>query len=213
MQEGIDLIVSKVISTYLIILNSFSPTIRILIELSLLVMLVFLYSIFIWKIYHVISAKNILKLDLNRYNTSEHPLSEKLLAGLFYFLEYILILPFLIFFWFTAFTLFLILITENLEIQNILIISATIIAVIRMASYYKEDLSKELSKMLPFTLLAIAITNPGFFNFEQVLSHFSKIPSLLNQIPIYLLFIIFLEAIMRFFDFIFSLFGLEEDKE
>jgi len=122
-------------------------------------------------------------------------------------------LPFLIFFWFAIFTTFLIFLTENLEIQNLLIISATIIAAIRMTAYYNENLSKDLAKLLPFTLLAVSVLSPDFFNIERILSHFSRIPEFFNQIIVYLLFIIFLEILLRFFEFVFSLFDLTEKVE
>lgn len=179
-------------------------------NLFILVLLVVLYSLFVWKFYRFISKKNIIELNLNKYNISEHPVIVKLLAVIFYFIEYIIVLPFLIFFWFSVFTLFLIFLSESSEINSILVISATIIAAIRMTSYYKEDLAKDLAKLLPFTLLAISILNPNFFSIDRILGHLSEIPSLFSQIISYLLFIVLLEVILRFFDFIFSLFNLEE---
>lgn len=180
-------------------------------NLILLVLLIVLYSIFIWKFYRFIAKKNIFELNLNKYNTSEHPVITKLLAVSFYIIEYILVLPFIIFFWFSVFTLFLILLSESLEINSLLIISATIVAAIRMTSYYKEDLAKDLAKFIPFTFLAISILNPNFFDIERIINHFSQIPGFFSKIIIYLAFIILLEIILRFFDFIFSLFGLEEE--
>ena len=112
------------------------------------------------------------------------------------------------------FTIFLVMLTQNLEISTILIISATIIGAIRVTSYiprYGEDLAKEIAKLLPFTLLALSMINPGFFSVERVITHFQLIPSAFSQILVYLAFIIILEIILRFFDFIFSLFGLEEE--
>lgn len=180
----------------------------------ILVLLIVIYSIFIWKFYRFIAKKNVLGLDLNKYNKSKHPIFTKLLAGSLYFVEYIIILPFLIFFWFAIFTLFLLVLTQNQDISQILIISATVIAAIRMTSYYKENLSQEIAKILPFTLLAISVLNPNFFleaqYIERIFSQLSQIPSFFSQIAYYLLFIIILEVILRLFDFIFSLFKLEE---
>ncbi len=183
------------------------------VNLFLLVVVVLVYSIFIWKFYRFISTKNIFGLDLHKYNKSNHPFGTKVLAASLYFLEYIIILPFIIFFWFAIFTLFFIILTGDLDIQKILVISAIVISAIRMASYYKEDLSKDLAKLLPFTLLSIAILTPGFFNFERIISNFTEIPTLLDNVLLYLIFIIILEIVLRFFDFLFSLFGLEEEDE
>ena len=180
----------------------------------ILVLLIVLYCIFIWKFYRFVAKKNVIGLDLNKYNKSKNPLLTKLLAGSLYLLEYIIILPFLIFFWFAIFTLFLIVLTQNQNISQILIISATVIAAIRMASYYKENLSQEIAKILPFTLLAISVLNPSFFLETQylgrIVNQLMQIPSFLSNIAYYLLFIIILEIILRLFEFIFSLFRLEK---
>jgi len=181
------------------------------ISLFLLVLLVVIYAILIWKFYRWIATKNIIELNLNKYNKSEHPFLAKVLAGFFYFLEYIIIIPFLIFIWFGVFTFFLIVLTDKLEVSALLIVSATIIAAIRMTSYYKEELAKDLAKLLPFTLLAVSIINPNFFNIDRIISQISQLPSFFSQILIYLLFIVILEIILRFFEFIFSLFSLHEE--
>lgn len=168
------------------------------------------YSIFVWKFYRSIAKKNLIKLNLNKYNKSTHPLATKLIAGALYLAEYILILPLLIFLWFTIFTILLIFITEDLSINTLLIISATVIAAIRMTSYYTEDLSKEIAKLIPFTLLATSLLTPKFFSVTRVFSLFSEIPTLFGEIGIYLFFIIILEIVLRGFDFLFSLFDWDE---
>ncbi|MCK4647682.1 hypothetical protein KAT24_02015 [Candidatus Pacearchaeota archaeon] len=210
MTEVMGSFTAAIIEIYNTFISSFPAWAQNFVNLFFLMILVFLYSFFIWKFYRFIAKKNIFGFDLNKYNKSSHPFLAKLFAGGFYFLEYIIILPFIIFFWFTIFTFFLILLTDSLEVGALLTVAAIIVAVVRLSCYYKEDLAKDLAKLLPFTLLAIALLNQNFFNFERILSHFSALPSFFNKIIIYLVFIIGLEIILRFFDFIFSLFGLEE---
>jgi len=207
-------ITNQIIAAYDIILSALPNSVQTLIELFLWSLLIFVSSFLIEKFYRSVLKKNILGLKLNKYNKSEHPLFAKLLTGVFYLLEYILILPFLIFVWFGAFTLFLILLAENLEVSVILKIAIVVIAAIRMTAYYKEDLSKDLAKMLPFALLAILITNPTFFtNFLSIIENLTKIGESFSQIGIYFTFIISLEIILRIFDFIISLFGLQDHAE
>ena len=91
-----------------------------------------------------------------------------------------------------------------------LIISATVIAAIRMTCYYHEDLARDIAKLIPFTLLATSLLNPQFFSVTRVFGLFSEMPTLFEEVGIYLFFIILLEVILRAFDFIFSLFQLEE---
>ncbi|MBI2045706.1 hypothetical protein HYT23_06615 [Candidatus Pacearchaeota archaeon] len=177
------------------------------INLFLLIILVVVYSIFIWKLYRFVSRKNIIDLNLNQYNTSEHPFFSKLWAGILYVLEYIIIMPLLIFFWLVVFGVFLLLLTDNIEIRNIIVISATMVGAIRVIAFipnYGKELSKDLAKLIPFTLLAIAMITAGFFNFERVLIHLNEIPGFFEEIIIYLLFIVALEILMRFIGFLFG---------
>jgi len=182
--------------------------------LFLLVLVIFAYALIIWHGYRFIAKKNILGLNLNKYNKSNHPFFTKFIAALFYFLEYLIISPIIIFISFVIFTILIIFLNEGLEVGTILLISAAIIGAIRIASYYKEDLSKELAKFLPFTMLAVSILNPGaVFSFEKILGQINEIPDSLTLITSYLLFTILLEIVLRLFDFIFSLLGLEEDEK
>jgi hypothetical protein len=184
-----------------------------LVNIVLLVVLVTLFCIFIWNIYTIISKKNLIKLNLRQYNTATHPVMEKFLGALLYFVEYILIFPLFVFLWFLAFTIFLIFLTKGLEIQTVLMVSAIIIISIRATAYYKEPLSRELAKLLPFTLLAVAMTEKGFFNFDEIIGRFSQLPLFFNNILEYLAIIVLMEIILRLFDLVFSFFDLEDDED
>lgn len=206
-----------VVEFYQEFIGFFPSYFGIFLNLLILVLLIFVFSIFVWKFHKFISKKNILGLELNKYNKTESPLKTKLLAGFLYFLEYLIILPIIIFVGYFIFTIFLIIFAQSGNISQVLVISAVIIAAIRMSAYYKENLSQELAKLLPLTLLATAVLNPNTFSqtpyFENIVTQFSQIPNSLGEIFYYLLFIIILEMILRFFDFIFSLFGLEDENE
>ena len=202
------------------IFKSYSSLISILpaywqlfVNLFLVIVLMLIYSIFVWKLYRFLARKNIFELNLNQYNHSEHPILAKSLAVIFYFIEYILIMPLLIFVWFSVFTLFLIFLTENLELKTLLLISAAIIATVRMTAYYHEDLSKDIAKLFPFTLLAVSVLNPTFFSVERIFNQFQQLPAFFHDISTYLVFIIGLEIILRVFESIFSMFRTQEEKE
>lgn len=179
-----------------------------------LVLVVFLYSFLIWKMHKFIARKNIIELNLRQYNTYEHPALKKITAWLLYFLEYIIILPFLIFFWFAVFAIFVMMLNEDIPMNAVLIISAVIVGSIRFTAYYKESLSRELAKLLPLNLLIVSIIRSGFIGFENIFTRFSQVPDYISIIPYYLGFIIGIEIILRILDIIFSLFGIEyEDEE
>ncbi|MEK6897961.1 MAG: hypothetical protein AABX28_01235 [Nanoarchaeota archaeon] len=213
MAEAINGAGSTLIDIYTLLVSPFPPSLQTLFNLILVVLFVFLYSMFIWKFHRFVSNKNILELELNQYNKLEHPFLAKLLAGFFYFAEYLLILPLIVFVWFSIFAIFLVLFTENLSIEAILVVSATIVAVIRMASYYKKELAEELAKLLPLNLLAISLLNPLFFSVERILGNFREILSFFSDITIYIVFVVILEFILRFFNYWLAFFGVNTDEE
>jgi hypothetical protein len=205
---------SGILGAYNLLISSLGPVAGSFVNLFVIVLLIVLYSIFVWKLHKIISKKNLLDLNLNKYNLAEYG-NTKLVSAALYFLEYIIILPFFTFFWFMAFAVFIIIFTENLDINLVFIISAAIITSIRMTAYYNESLSREMAKLLPFNLLAASlIVGQNFFSVERIIGHLVEIPSAMNIILPYLAFIMLIEIILRFFDFTFSLFDLEyEDEE
>jgi len=162
---------------------------------------IILYSIFVFYFYRFLARRNILELNLNQYNTYENPALVKFFAVIFYIIENIILLPVLTFSWFAFLAILLLLLAEGIGVREILLISAALVASVRVTAHVSENLSKDLAKMLPFTLMAIAITKPGFFNAEALLGRIYEIPLLLEQIPQYLLFIVAIELIMKLAEF------------
>jgi hypothetical protein len=172
-----------------------------------------LYSIFVWNFYHFLARRDILRINLSQYNKSEHPTFYKLIALLIFILEYALIVPFLVFFWFFIMSLILFLLAKELPIGSVFLVSAGIIGSVRITSYYNEDLSKDLAKMFPFTILAVALVTPGFFDLSLTIAKFGEIGLFLDQIFFYMIFIVFLELLLRLFYLISPEAEIEERKE
>jgi len=206
---------SELVGAYSGFLSVLPPFFQSFFNLFFLALLIVIYAVFIWKFHRFIARRNIFELNLSKYNTAEHPVLVRIVAVFLYFLEYIILMPILIFFWFVVFTVFLIFLTEELPVNTVLLLSVTVIAAIRMCSYlpnYGENVAKEVAKLLPLTLLAVSLVTRGFFDFERILEQLSQIPSFFSLILNYLLFIIILEIILRFFEFIFSLLNLEDEE-
>jgi len=191
-------------------------------NLLLKTILVAIYVIFIWKLHIFISTKNILRLNLNKYNKNNHPILAKIIAGFLYLLEYVIILPILIFFWFLIFAILLMFIASGMEPGSIILLAAITIAVLRVVAYipkYGESASAETAKVIPFTLLAIGLTEPLFFNSEEIIARISDLPQLFQGISPYIFFIVAIELILRSLTFMVSIFEkkggteLEEDVE
>jgi len=182
--------------------------------LALYTLVIVIYSIFVWKFYRFLAKRDLLQLNLQRYSTSQHPQIEKTLKLLLYLLEYIIILPVIVFIWFGILATFLLLLSEGQSVSQILLITAGVIASVRMTSYFSEDLSRDLAKIFPFTILVVFLLNPSSFSTATFLERISEIPQLLNNILQYLVFIIALEGFMRLmFTIIYAIWPPTEEEE
>ena len=161
--------------------------------------IIVLYSIFVWKVYRAISRKDIISLNLAQYNSIEHPVSNKILGGVLYFIEYILILPFLVLFWYVLFALVLLFFSDN-SLEQILLLSVAVVGSIRLLAYYNTEISAEIAKLLPLTILGITILSPKFFEIGRFADSFGQIPNLLLSVGYALLFVVGLEIVLRFLD-------------
>jgi hypothetical protein len=193
-------IVGIVQQLYIFFYNLITPIIgETFLQLFIFVLSLTVYSIFVWKFYRTLSKRDLFKIDLQKYNLPEtkHKTLGKVGSVLLYILKYGIIFPLYIFFWFVILSLFLLLLTEEAAVSQILLVSISVVSATRVISYYKEDLSSDLAKLVPFSLLAISLIKPNFFSIETTIQSLSEIPLLWSQILQFLIFSIVLEWILR----------------
>lgn len=196
------IIMGDIINFYDSFLEGMPAGSGLMISLLFFTIVIVIYGVFVYYFYRFLAKKNLIAFNFNQYNTSEHPFAMKLFGFIFYVLEYIILLPVLTFFWFAVLAIFIMLLASQLEIAAVLTIAAALVASVRVTAYISENLSKDLAKMLPFTLLALALTNPNFFDISRFLGRLGEIPSVVGNLSYYLVFIIILELIMRMGDLI-----------
>ena len=186
---------------------------KVLFSLIVYTILILIYSVFIWRFYKFLASREVIKLNLSQYNYSNHPFLEKFLAIVLYTLEYLIILPFLVLFWFAILSIFLLVLSESPDILQILLISAAIITSTRVTAYISEDLSKDIAKILPFTVLATFILGSSFFDTNTVIDRIFQIPSLFGEILTFLIFIFIVEFIFRSGYSVIQLFSSKDEEE
>ena len=125
---------------------------------------------------------------------------QKLWAGFLYLIEYIVVVPFLILFWYIIFALVLLFFSDSLPLQQILLLSAAVVGSIRMLAYYNHDLATEVAKLLPLTILGLMILSPGFLDLVRVAEAIKQVPQLVSSIGYAIAFVIGLEVILRVLD-------------
>ncbi len=159
----------------------------------------FVYAVFVWYFYKTLSKRDLFKIDLEKYNLPhiKHKTLGKAGSVVAYILKYGLIFPVYIFVWFLVLSLFLLVLTEEAVVSQILMLSIVTVSATRATSYFKEDLSNDLAKLIPFALLAISLVDSNFFSTETTIARLSEIPLLWSQILEFLIFSILLEWVLR----------------
>jgi len=173
--------------------------------------LIVVYSIVIFYFYKFLSKKNIIELNLYQYNQYENPALVKFFAIFFYLVEYVIILPVLTFMWFGILSILVLLLSPHLSMETVLLISAALVASIRVLSYINRYLAADVAKIAPFNFMIIAVTTPDFFNLTSLIARVHEIPNLFTDVIYFLIFIMAIEIIMRTADFFNQLFGKDED--
>jgi hypothetical protein len=181
------------------LLESLPENLRILPPLFFIAVIIALYSLFIWFFYRLLARRDVLKLNLAQYNTQKHSGWVKFFATLLYIVEFIIIAPIAVFFWFAVLSICLIILAKEIEVGTVILICAALISAIRITAYFKEDLSKDLAKMVPFTLLGVTILTPSFIDVQTSISRVTQVPLFFSHALYYFLFIVCLETVLRLF--------------
>ena len=189
---------NETLNLYRTVSGSIPGEFTILLKVFLLSLGVVAYGIIIWITYQMLAKKDIIGLNLAKYNNSEDATLKKIFASMWYIIEFIVIYPLLIIVWFFIFSMLLLVLAKDHTLNNVLVISTMIIMSTRICAYYNEDLAKDLAKMFPFILLGVAVLTPGFFDISQIISRVNQIPELLSMVGFYLVSIIIIEVILRF---------------
>ncbi len=144
-----------------------------------------IYSVLIYHFYRYIARRDCFKPSEQKHSTS---------VG---FLKYALLFPFIAILFFIGFSLMLMFLSKNIEVEVILSTAFAIILAIRICAYYTEDLSRDVAKMLPFALLGIFLVDPSYFAFEDVIERINSLPDFINTAIQFIIFIIIVEWILR----------------
>lgn len=183
------------------------------VNMVLLAIIISLVAIFIWNFYKSLSQRDLISLNLRKYNKSTHSVFHKIWAILLFFLEYLLLMPFIIFLWFFALAIMILLIAAERSASHVLLISGAMVASIRLLSYHKNELAKDLAKLFPFITLSTFLLSARAFNPEDVILKISEIPSLLNSVFYFLFAIFIIEVILRLLYTVLDFWKSEEEAE
>lgn len=114
--------------------------------------------------------------------------------------QYLFLYPVALFFWYIIFFTLILVLAESRTVESVMLMAMAVIAVIRVTSYYKQELSADLAKIMPLALLVIFLLDIKSFSLttslEAVKSIFTT-DATLHILIYYFLFVILLEFILR----------------
>lgn len=121
-----------------------------------------IYAIFIWHFYKYVGRRDVFGWDTEKYERSGA--GGKFVHGFFYFIKYLIAYPILVFLWFGVFAVFMFVLGQGIQTEQVLLISFSLVTAIRITAYYSEELSHDLAKLIPLALLGVYIVQPAFLN-------------------------------------------------
>jgi hypothetical protein len=156
-----------------------------------------IYAIIIFNLYRFMSRKNIFNLDFSKYEESGHPALRKILHLIFYLAKYLLIFPLFAFFWFGVLVVMVAFLSKTKEVEDLLLIAMAVLTSVRVTSYYTEDLSRDIAKMLPFALLGIFLIDLRYFDLGSSTGLLNQVADEWRSIFYYWVFVVLLELVLR----------------
>ena len=156
-----------------------------------------IYAVLIFNLYRFMSRKNIFNLDLSRFEERSRPVFRKTVHLVLYVAKYLLIFPLFAFFWFGVLVVMVAFLSRTREVEDLLLIAMAVLTAVRVTSYYTEDLSRDIAKMLPFALLGIFLIDLRYFDVSTSTELLNRAGSEWKSIFYYWVFVVILELILR----------------
>ncbi|RDJ31486.1 MAG: hypothetical protein DWQ18_02115 [Crenarchaeota archaeon] len=171
------------------------------VDLGLYVIGMVVYAIFVWNFYRFIARREIIKINFEKYNRDDRVSPLKVAA---YVGSYVFLFPIIIYVWFLVYSMFMFILAKDMPMGVVLLIAISVIASTRITSYYKEDLAKDVGKLLPFALLGVFLTSSAFFsdttNFfsvEDIEKRFQEFPFFVGRVIEFIILVVVLEWSLR----------------
>ena len=156
-----------------------------------------IYALFVFRFYRFVATRDMFALDLSRYAQVKFGWGRSVLHVVLYLVKYVILFPVFAFFWFAVLTAILTFLSKDRTFPETLLMALAIVSAIRITSYFDEDLSKDLAKILPFAILAVFLIDASFFTFSESLEALKETRDYVKDILYYLLFLVALEFVLR----------------
>ena len=165
-------------------------------EIFLFTLGIAVYGVIVWTFYQKISKRDIFESGIRRYER-RLDVRQKIFKTFLRMVEYGLVFPIISFISFVVLATLLFLLAKNQPVESIFLLAIAVISAARITSYYSEKLSEDISKLLPLALLGVFLVEPNFFSVELFVQRIESLVTFLPQTFGYVLYLVFLEWVLR----------------
>jgi len=155
------------------------------------------YSSFVFMFYRVLAKRDLVTLDLSKYANDFKGKLQKYLRSLLFVFQYLILIPLLISFWTLVLATILTLLSDGTDHSRNALIATSVVGAVRILSYWTEDLSRDVAKMLPFAVLGVFLVDSTSVQWSQFEDLLNNLPDLAEAFYTSLVLLVILETLLR----------------
>ena len=166
------------------------------------------YSIFVFIFYRNLAKRDLITLNLDKYSNNLTGKIKKYIKSITFVIQYILIIPVLLTFWTLVLAIILTLLSPDADHSRNALIATSVVGSVRILSYWTEDLSRDVAKMLPFGVLGVFLVGDAQVQISEIKELLESLEEIATSFISSLFLIAVVEGIIRSITSIINLISL-----
>ena len=166
------------------------------------------YSIFVFIFYRNLAKRDLITLNLDKYSKNLTGKIKKYIKSITFVIQYILIIPILLTFWTLVLAIILTLLSPDADHSRNALIATSVVGSVRILSYWTEDLSRDVAKMLPFGVLGVFLVGDAQVQISEIKELLESLEEIATSFISSLFLIAVVEGILRSITSIINLISL-----
>ena len=155
------------------------------------------YSVFVFIFYRALAKRDLITLNLEHYSDNMSGKIKKYARTIVFVMQYIVIVPVLITFWTLVLAIILTLLSPDADHARNALIATSVVGAVRILSYWTEDLSRDVAKMLPFGVLGVFLVGDAQVQVSEIEELLGSLKEIASSFISSLFLIAVLESILR----------------
>ena len=147
-------------------------------------------------------------LNLDKYSNNLTGKIKKYIKSIIFVIQYILIIPILLTFWTLVLAIILTLLSSDADHSRNALIATSVVGSVRILSYWTEDLSRDVAKMLPFGVLGVFLVGDAQVQVSEIRELLQSLEEIATSFVSSLFLIAVVEGVLRSITSIINLISL-----